>query len=226
MIADRVADALDRIAKAAAAAGRPANSVTLLPVSKTRPVADISEAAATGLTSFAENRPQELAAKAQALPGLGWVLIGPLQRNKAGLAARYASQFQALDSLPLACALDRQLQDLGRPLEVLIEVNTSGEATKHGVAPDEAVALARGLADCQALRPVGLMTVAAQGPQPVVRGCFQALREVQSRLRDEGFDWPQLSMGMSDDFEWAIDEGSTVVRLGTAIFGPRPTAVQ
>jgi len=223
-LAGRLAAVRARIAAAALNVSRQPDSVTLLPVSKTHPVEDIAELARLGgVHKFGENRPQELAQKAAELGSLEleWVLIGPLQRNKAGLVARYAAQFQALDSLSVAEALERQLQHLGRPIDVMIEVNTSGEAAKHGVTPAAAVPLAHGLAVYQCLRPVGLMTVAAQGDEPVVRGCFRCLREVQSQLRDEGYDWPQLSMGMSADLEWAIEEGSTLVRVGTAIFGDR-----
>ena len=221
-VVERLAAVRARIAEAAAAAGRRPGEVTLLPVSKTHPVEDIADfSRLSGIRSFGENRPQELAAKAVTYPHLDWVLIGPLQRNKAGLVAAHASQFQALDSLRVAEALDRQLQALGRSLDVMIEVNTSGEPAKHGVPPADALTLARNLAPYASLKPIGLMTLAAQGEEPQVRGCFRALRTVQSQLRDNGHDWPSLSMGMSNDYVWAIEEGSTMVRLGTAIFGPR-----
>ena len=233
----RLADVTARIVAAAARAGRDASSVTLLPVTKTQPIDVIQDAVAAGLTRFAENRPQEMAAKAEALrsclrqddprgrqdgPRVSWVLIGPLQTNKAALAARFADQFQALDALRTAEALDRRLQALGRGMDVLIEINTSGEAAKHGVAPADALALAKGLAVYQSLRPVGLMTVAINSPdEQAIRACFQSLVSVQRQLRDDGFDWPELSMGMSGDFEWAIEEGATIIRLGSAVFGPR-----
>ena len=226
-LADRLAAIRVRIAAAAERAGRDASSVQLLPVTKTQPVEVIEDAMAAGLTRFAENRPQELAAKRSCLrqddPEVTWVLIGPLQTNKARLAARFADQFQALDSLRTADALDRRLQALGRGMDVLVEVNTSGEPAKHGVVPSDAPALARALSAYQALRPVGLMTVAVNSPdEQAVRSCFRRLVDVQRHLRDDGLDWPELSMGMSGDFEWAIEEGSTIVRLGTALFGPRP----
>jgi len=181
-----------------------------------------------GLTRLAENRPQELAVKAQVLAdrAVSWVLIGPLQTNKAALAANWADQFQALDSLRTAEALDRRLQALGRDMEVLIEVNTSGESAKHGVAPDQAADLARGLQAFSALRPIGLMTVAVNSSDEArVRECFRCLRQVQTQLRDDSVadsEWAELSMGMSGDYQWAIEEGSTIVRIGSAIFGPRP----
>lgn len=224
-LAPRVAAVRAAMAAAADRVGRNPADIALLPVSKTRPADLVAEAARTsGLLLFGENRPQELAAKAAQLAGLGlgWVLIGPLQTNKAGLAAQWADQFQALDSLKVAQALDRRLQTIGRSLDVLIEVNTSNEASKHGVPPSQAAELARGLAVYTALRPIGLMTVAANtSDQKVVRGCFAQLRQVQTQLRDIGGSWDELSMGMSSDYQIAIEEGSTMVRIGQALFGPR-----
>ena len=220
----RVEAVQQRMAAAARRVGRDPAEVTLLPVSKTRPAEAVTAVmAGTGLARFAENRPQELAAKAREVLGAEWVLIGPLQTNKAGLAAEFACQFQGLDALRTAEALDRRLQALGRGMDVLVEVNTSGEAAKHGVAPGDAVALARGLGAFASLRPVGLMTVALNSPdETAVRACFARLREAQAQLRDAlGDGWGELSMGMSGDFELAIEEGSTIVRVGTAIFGPR-----
>jgi len=214
-----------RMASAARRVGRDPADVALLPVSKTRPAEAVAAVVeTTGLTRFAENRPQELAAKAREVAA-EWVLIGPLQTNKAGLAAEFACQFQALDALRTAEALDRRLQALGRGMDVLIEVNTSGEESKHGMAPGDALALARGLSAFSSVRPVGLMTVAVNSPdEAAVRACFTRLRDVQAHLRDGlGDGWDELSMGMSGDFEWAIEEGSTIVRVGTAIFGPRVT---
>ena len=224
-LAARVEAVRQRMAAAARRAGRDPSSVALLPVSKTRPAEAVAALAAAGnLSRFGENRPQELAAKARELGGLEWVLIGPLQTNKAALAAEYACQFQGLDAVRTAEALDRRLQALGRGMDVLIEVNTSGETAKHGVAPDDALALASDLKVFSSLRPRGLMTVALNSPdESAVRTCFGRLRDVQAQLRDaSGEPWDELSMGMSGDFEWAIEEGSTIVRIGTAIFGPRP----
>ena len=217
------------MAEAARRAGRDPSDVALLPVSKTRPVEAVKAVmAGTGLVRFAENRPQELAAKARELDGIEWVLIGNLQTNKAGLAAEFACQFQGLDDVRIAEALDRRLQALGRGMDVLVEVNTSGESSKHGVAPEDALTLARSLGQFSSLRPRGLMTVAVNSPdETAVRSCFERLRGVQMQLRDAGAagsSWDELSMGMSGDFEWAIEEGSTIVRIGTAIFGARPMA--
>ena len=179
------------------------------------------------MVRFGENRAQEAAAKAEELAGTGveWAMIGHLQLNKARVVARFASEFQALDSVELAAELDRRLEALGRRLDVLIQVNTSGEATKSGLAAGEVAAFAQRIRPFDALRVRGLMTIAAPSDDPsVVAPCFEALRTAQAALRDQGVsgqDYDELSMGMSGDFELAIRHGATVVRIGTAVFGPR-----
>ena len=215
-----------RIANACRACGRDPDSVRLLPVAKTVPADRLRVAHAAGCSEFGENKVQEAAEKARTLSDLAlrWCLIGHLQSNKASLAARVFDEFQALDSLRLAEILDRHLQAEGRSMDVLIEVNTSGEASKFGLAPDAVEAMLPGLRQCTALRPRGLMTLAAAGDPECARACFRRLRDVRDRLRPmvavpDAFD--QLSMGMSGDFEIAIAEGATVVRIGQAIFGPR-----
>jgi pyridoxal phosphate enzyme (YggS family) len=195
-------------------------------VSKTHPLAAVEAVArASTLDLFGENRPQELAAKAQGLPSVRFAQIGHLQTNKVNLVARYAASFQALDSIHLAEALDRRLQILGRGMDVLIEVNTSGEPAKHGLAADEVPSFAASLAAMNSLTVRGLMTVALNSEDVAAVGaCFDRMVELQGRLRDDGVlgcDWAQLSMGMSGDFELAIAHGSTMVRIGSAIFGPR-----
>lgn len=218
-----------RIEAACQRVGRDPGEVRLLPVSKTHPPPALMAAHAAGISRFGENRVQELVAKAGQLdPALGieFALIGPLQSNKAGRAVQCAVEFQALDSLKLAANLDRRLQALGRSLDVLVEVNTSGEATKHGLAPHDVPGFAAELAAFDALNVRGLMTIAVLSPDTgQVAGCFRMLRELRDRLRDDqvaGSDWPELSMGMSGDFELAIEHGATCVRVGTAIFGARP----
>ena len=228
-LAARLADVQARVRAACERAGREPGDVRLLPVSKTHPLTAVQAVVdAGGPTLFGENRPQELAAKAEALPPgspIRFALIGHLQTNKAALAAQHAASFQALDSLRLAQALDRRLQALGRGMDVLIEVNTSGEPAKHGVTPDEAAGFAASLAPMASLRVRGLMTVALDSPdRSAVAACFDRLVALQGRLRDDGVlggGWAQLSMGMSGDFELAIERGSTMVRVGTAIFGSR-----
>lgn len=227
-IATHLADARARIEAACRRAGRDPDDVELLPISKWHSTAAIAEAHEAGWRRFGESRPQEMRAKAADLAdlGLSWVAIGHLQTNKARIVAEVADEFQALDSLHLAQALDHRLQAVGRRLPVLVEVNTSGESAKGGFAPHDVVEAVRDLTRLDALEVRGLMTLAVQSPDSGrVRACFAALVDVQSRLRDalgEGFD--TLSMGMSQDFELAVECGSTCVRLGTSIFGPRPPA--
>lgn len=212
-----------RIDAACARAGRDPGSVELLPVSKTHPIELIRVAHAAGYARFGESRPQELEAKAAAEPDLGWVFIGHLQTNKAKVVAELAAEFQALDSLRLAESLDRRVQSLDRRLPVLVQVNSSGEDTKGGFTPEELPDAVRALLTLDGLDVRGLMTLAANSPEEsVVRACFTTMTDLQERLRDEhggGFD--VLSMGMSNDFELAVECGSTCVRLGTSIFGAR-----
>lgn len=225
-----LADVRARIEAACARAGRDPDSVRLLPVSKTVPEARIRNAYAAGCRTLGENKVQEAHRKWQALsdlPDLRWAVIGHLQTNKAKLVAEFASEFQALDSLRVAEALDRHLQAEGRALDVLVQVNTSGEASKFGLAPEEVTAFVKKLPAYSALRVRGLMTLALfSQDRDKVRPCFARLRELRDRLRQsapDGMRFDDLSMGMSGDFELAIEEGSTIVRVGQAIFGARKT---
>lgn len=230
-----------RVAAAAEATGRDGGEIRILPVSKTHPVADLREALAAGVSEFGENKPQELAAKAAELGanlGLGadgngesprWIQIGNLQRNKAKLIVANSAELQSLDSAKLAQTLNRLLDQAGRTLEVMIEVNTSGEDAKHGIAPEETLELARLVIDLPRLHLIGLMTVGSRVDQVGERGVFEmfsqlaGLRETVSGLPG-GTDCRELSMGMSGDFELAIAAGSTCVRVGSALFGPRDYA--
>ncbi|RCK69414.1 YggS family pyridoxal phosphate-dependent enzyme [Desertihabitans brevis] len=214
---------------AAERAGRRPEDVTLLPVSKTKPVELVRELHAHGVTTFGENKVQEALGKHEQttdLPDLRWAVIGHLQTNKARDVARFAAEFQALDSVKVARALEKRLQAEGRSLDVHLQVNSSGEESKFGLPPEEVPALAHELTAFDSLRVVGLMTLAAPGPDTaVVRACFERVRELQRRLLDDdraAGSYTQLSMGMSGDFELAIECGSTCVRVGTAIFGERP----
>ena len=224
----RLTDVHARMAAACAKVGRDPATVRLLPVSKTVSEERLRNAYAAGCRTFAENKVQEAHRKWQAmseLPDLRWAIIGHLQTNKARLVVEFASEFQALDSLRVAEALDRRLQALGRPLDVLVQVNTSKEESKFGLAPDEVEAFIRKLPAFASLRVRGLMTLALFSDDAArVRPCFARLRELRDRLRQSvpaGIAMEQLSMGMSGDFELAIEEGSTVVRVGQAIFGAR-----
>ncbi|MHA7845111.1 YggS family pyridoxal phosphate-dependent enzyme [Serratia sp. D1N4] len=218
----------ERIASACRRIGRDPASVRLLPVSKTFDVAHLRLAYAAGCRQFGENKVQEANRKwgsLSDLADLNWSVIGHLQTNKAKLVARFASEFQALDSLRVAEALERRLQAEGRSLDVFVQVNTSGEASKYGLPPEEVMAFLQALPAFSALRVRGLMTLAIFSSEAVrVRACFVRLRKLRDRLRQEtstGIGLDELSMGMSGDFEIAIEEGATVVRVGQAIFGAR-----
>ncbi|OZI21550.1 YggS family pyridoxal phosphate enzyme [Bordetella genomosp. 9] len=226
--AARLADLQARIAAACVRAGRDPAEVALLPVSKTFPAEQIRAAMALGLRRFGESKMQEVRDKAAALAdcAVEWVVIGHLQTNKAKDAARLAAEVQSLDRLDLAQALDRRLRQEGRVLDVLVQVKTSDEPSKYGLDPAELPDFVRTVArDHSALRVRGLMTLAVNSEDDeAVRACFRLLRTWRDRLRDEaiaGVDMQRLSMGMSGDFELAIQEGSTELRIGSALFGAR-----
>jgi PLP dependent protein len=206
-----------RIARAARAAGRDPQTVTLLAVAKTQPLARLREAAAAGQRAFGENYVQDAIDKMDALAGLEWHLIGPLQSNKTRLAAERFAWVHTVASEKIARRLSEQRPAELAPLNVLIQVNASGEATKSGVAPEEVRALARTVILLQKLRLRGLMAI----PEPgAPRSRFHEVNRLYQELKAEfGFD--TLSMGMSDDMDLAIAEGATLVRIGTAIFGAR-----
>ncbi|HXJ53471.1 MAG TPA: YggS family pyridoxal phosphate-dependent enzyme [Burkholderiales bacterium] len=205
-----------RIARAARAAGRDPESVTLLAVSKTHPVTRIAEAHAAGLHAFGENYVQEALRKMQLVPGVEWHLIGTLQSNKSRVAAERFDWVQTVDRVKLANRLSEQRPAQLPPLNVLIEVNISGEASKSGVAVKEVTELAAAIARLPRLRLRGLMAI----PAPGAAGDFAKMRRLYEELAARfGFD--TLSMGMSDDMDEAIAAGATMVRIGTAIFGAR-----
>jgi PLP dependent protein len=217
-----------RIYAACRRAGRNPTGVRLLPVSKTVDEARIRLAYAAGCRLLGENKVQEAHRKWAAmadLDDLRWSVIGHLQTNKVKLVARFAAEFQALDSLRVAEMLDRRLQTEGRSLDVFVQVNTSGEASKYGLSPEDVPAFIQALPTFSALRVRGLMTLALFSSEAErVRQCFILLRGLRDRLRQcapAGIDLDELSMGMSGDFEIAIEEGATVVRVGQAIFGAR-----
>ncbi len=217
-----------RIAQACQRAGRHASTVRLLPVSKTVDEATLRLAYAAGLRMLGENKVQEAHRKWESLSDLTdlrWSIIGHLQTNKAKYAARFASEFQALDSLRVAEALERRLQVEGRSLDVFVQVNTSGEASKFGLPPAAVSDFLKEAPAFSALRVRGLMTLALFSSEASrVRACFVLLRNLRDHLRQdahESISLDELSMGMSGDFEIAIEEGATVVRVGQAIFGAR-----
>lgn len=221
------ADVRRRVDEACRAAGRDPSEVAILPVSKTFGAEVVRAAVALGLHRFGENKVQEIRDKSGPLAdcGIDWVVIGHLQTNKAKDVARLAGEVQSLDRLELAEALHRRLQVEGRCLDVLVQVKTSPEESKHGLPPTELPGFLDNLARYDTLRIRGLMTLATHSDDPAeVRACFRQLRELRDAAQARGHDLPRLSMGMSGDFPLAIAEGATEVRIGSAIFGKRAAA--
>ena len=239
-IAERAARVRDRIAEAADRAGRDPDDVTVVAVTKTRDLGTVRAAIEAGLTDLGENRVGELVEKSDAIPGgatsgsgggaVRWHLIGSLQRNKARDAAARADLFHALDSVRLADALEKRAAQAERVLPVLVQVNISGEDAKGGVEPEAALDLLAYAAEAGHLRPVGLMGMAEiartdRDLERLVRPAFRRLASLFDAWDGRPADGPGrggvLSMGMSGDFEVAVEEGATHVRVGTALFGPR-----
>ncbi len=212
------------MASAAERAGRDASQVRLLAVSKTWPVESLRAAFEAGQSAFGENYVQEGVAKIEALSDLPleWHFIGPLQSNKTRLVATHFDWVHSIDRLKLAERLSAQRPATLPPLQVCIQVNVSGEASKSGVAPDAVRALALSVRGLPRLVLRGLMCIPEpEGDEGLLRARFRALGQLQHELAEHGLVLDTLSMGMSDDLELAIDEGSTLVRVGSAIFGNR-----
>ena len=225
-IADNITQIRAKIAEYAIASGRSADAVRLLAVSKTFPAADIAEARETASQfMFGENRVQELAEKAPVLPDdIQWHIIGHLQSNKAAKAAELAHWVHSVDSEKLLNKLQAGAEAAGRTLNILLEVNWTGEESKSGIhGADEALRLAEMAVSCKNLNLRGLMTMAEfDATEARLRETFSGVRELRDRMeRELGLTLPELSMGMSGDFREAILEGATIVRIGTAIFGRR-----
>jgi pyridoxal phosphate enzyme (YggS family) len=219
---------LERIADACARSGRTPADVQLVAVSKTVAADRLRDAVAAGLTTFGENRVQEAETKAPDLTGASWQLIGPLQSNKARRALAVFSAIQSVDTVGLAERLDRlarQHMAAGpdRRYPILLQVNVDGDPAKAGFAPAGLASTMDRLAGLDALDVRGLMTIGRFVTDPeAARPTFTALREMAERLRAATPLGPELSMGMSDDFEVAVEEGATIVRVGRALFGERP----
>ena len=226
-LAHNFAEINDRIANACRQSGRNPADIRLLPVTKTVAETQIRWAHQMGYACFGENKVQEAWGKWQCMQDLDirWVIIGHLQSNKIKYVARFAREFQALDSLHIAEQLDKRLAQENRTLDVLVQVNTSGEASKYGLHPQQAEAFVHGLSAFPHLKVKGLMTLALLSQESdKVRDCFVLLRNIQEQLKPnlpDGMSMDELSMGMSGDFEMAIAEGATTVRIGQAIFGSR-----
>ena len=214
-----------RIDEACTRAGRESNSVTLLAVSKTQPPEVVTEAARIGLSLFGENKVQEAKSKIPLCPGrVSWHMIGHLQTNKAREAVGLFSMIQSVDSLHLAEELNKRAEQASKTMPILLEVNIVGEASKFGYKPDRLLHELPALNALTRLEIHGLMTVPPWTPLPErVRPVFVKLRELKNNCEQQlGAPLPHLSMGMTGDFEVAIEEGATIVRIGTALFGERP----
>ena len=227
-IKNNLATVKQRIVDTCQRMGRNPASVRLLPVTKTVPAEKLRLAYAAGCHEMGENKIQEAREKSEALNDLDikWAVIGHLQTNKAKYLARFANEFQALDSLKVAAELDKRLQNEGHAIDVYVQVNSSGEESKFGLPPEAVRDFVKELPSYSSLRIKGLMTLAIfSSDHDRVRECFIKMREIQAMLRQEapsGLSFDELSMGMSGDYELAIEEGATVVRVGQAIFGKRP----
>jgi pyridoxal phosphate enzyme (YggS family) len=223
-IAQRLQVIRGRIAEAAEAVGRSPSSVRLVAVSKTVDIEDVAEAVQAGQLVFGENRVQELERKAPRLPSsCEWHMIGHLQRNKVRAAVAHAAWIHSVDSPALIRRIGRIAAEQQKRPVLLLEVNVSGEDSKFGISPDACRELLEAGLSEEALEVRGLMTMAPWGcPEAEIRRTFSGLRMLRDKLQEEtGRALPELSMGMSGDFEYAIAEGATLVRIGTAVFGPR-----
>ena len=218
----------ERINQTASACGREPSSIRLVAVSKTKPTDLVKEAIGAGVTDLGENYIQEARDKIAELAQypVRWHFIGHLQSNKAKYAVRLFELIHSVDSLKLATELNRQAQKIEKIQSILIQVNVAGESSKSGTSTQKAVQLVKEIAQLENLSVRGLMTMPAFFNEPEkVRPYFVALRELRDRIRAQGIErvgMDELSMGMTGDFEVAIEEGATLVRIGTAIFGERP----
>ena len=221
-VAARARAITDRVAVACERAGRDPDAVTIVAISKTFGLEHIRAAAAAGLEHFGENRVQEAQRKIPCAPdGLTWHMVGGLQRNKAKAAARLFDVIQSVDSLRLARAIDRAA---GEGMPALVQANITGNPRQHGLAPDEILGAVRAIDAETSLKLDGLMTIAPfVDDETVLRRGFASLRDLLERVRDAvpNQPWTHLSMGMTNDFELAVEEGATIVRIGRAIFGDR-----
>lgn len=225
-LSDRLTDVRERVRLAAGKSGREPATVSLVAATKSQPPEVLVELFSLGIQDVGENRVQEAAAKREFLGSKGiWHFIGHLQKNKANAAVRLFDWVQSIDSLELARALSRGARELGRTIAVLIQVNVSEERSKFGVPPEAAQELAQATNALPGLELRGFFTIAPYSEDPEAsRPVFAGLRTLRDRIEAQtGLTLPVLSMGMSHDFGIAIEEGSTMVRIGTALLGPRKT---
>lgn len=222
VIANRYASVLRQVADAADMAGRDPREVTIVAVTKTVGVAEVTQAVAAGMTDFGENRSQEFTGKQALFPDIRWHFIGTLQTNKVKDVVGRAALIHSIDSLHLLAAVDRHATEMGVVQDVLLQVNVSGELSKHGMGEEEAEEAVRAACDLPGVHVRGVMTMAPftrpEATRPVFRETADLLGRLQS-LHCHGVDLVELSMGMTNDFRVAIEEGATIVRIGRAIFG-------
>ena len=229
MIADNAQQVRERVRKACERSGRDPQGVCLIAVSKTFDVARVREVLEVGISDIGENFVQELRDKRAELnnPDIRWHFVGHLQSNKVKYIADFISLIHSTDHRSVAEEIDKRGARIGRLIDVLVEVNTTGERTKFGVLPESTIEFVKSLAHLRNLRVRGLMTMGPFLPDPEdSRPAFRTLREFRDEVRNAGIEnveMTELSMGMTNDFEVAIEEGATMVRIGTAIFGPRKT---
>ncbi len=224
MIQGNIQIVQDRIAGASRRTGRNPATVTLIAVSKTFGAAQVAEANRCGLSDFGENYIQELREKKEVLAGsdIRWHFIGHLQTNKIRHIAEWVHLIHSVDSVRLASALSAAGVRIGRTIPILVEVNTTGEGSKFGCPPEQTLDFTREIRNLPSIHVGGLMTMGPLSENPEdARPAFRLLRELRDRIRDDGLDITHLSMGMTNDFEVAIEEGATHLRIGTAIFGTR-----
>lgn len=230
-VAENVKAVEERIRAACSRSGREREDVLLICVTKTKPVSLLEEAYRAGERAFGENRVQEIVDKYPQLPrDIDWHMIGHLQKNKVKYLMDRAVMIHSVDNEALAAVISKEAVKAGRVMPVLIEVNVAGEETKFGVSPDETEALIRKIADLPGLKVRGLMTIAPYTEDPETsRPFFRQLRELSVDIKNKSIDnvsMDHLSMGMTGDYEVAIEEGATMIRVGTGIFGERQYAVQ
>lgn len=230
MLKENLEEVERRIAAACERAGRKRDEVTLIAVSKTKPVSAIREIMDCSVVDFGENKVQEMCKKMEEIrEPLHWHLIGHLQRNKVKYIAGKAYLIHSVDSLRLAKEIQKEAEKCGKVCPVLVEINIGGEESKDGIPKEEAIPLIREIAELSCVQVRGLMTIAPPVEKPEdARGYFKEMRELFQAVEAEqipGVEMKELSMGMTGDFEVAIEEGATMVRVGTAIFGERQYAV-
>jgi len=224
MIAENLKKVEAEIAETCIKCGRNRSEIRLIAVSKTQPVEVIREAINTGIKDFGENKAQELRDKSDLISGnFSWHFIGHLQTNKVKYVIKAADFIHAVDSIKLAEEINRKSKEINKNQKVLLEIKTSDEATKFGLADEKEIyETAQFCKNCSNLDLVGLMTMAPYtDDENVIRNCFIELRELKEKLNKNGFALSELSMGMTNDYKIAIEEGATMLRIGTAIFGDR-----